>query len=296
LAKYGTRIRFVFRQFPLINVHEDALRAAEASECAADQGKFWEAERKLYENQLDLSEPALERYAGELGLDQARFKDCLTSGAEKARVMRDVEDAHALGLNATPTFFIGDQEVVGPIEISDFFEDIDNALAKAAAPGGNGPPGTSLASTPNSAQPYTLPGSNPFSSLQSSETACTPDEELKQQADLIRTPEARQLFEASKSGNGALFLDVRSASEFSSGHIPHAINIPVDEVSSHLSKLPRDRTIVLYESGLGKGDNVCAAARTGGRVLLSHGYARERVKVYQDGLADWQKAGLPVAK
>ncbi len=146
LQKYGSQIRFVFRQFPLKSIHEDAFRAAEANECAADQGKFWEAERKFYENQLDLSESALERYAGELGLDQARFKQCLSSGATEARVRQDIADARALGLNATPTFFIGQRPFARPLEISEFFNAIDSALAQAATPIGN-PGGSSASST-----------------------------------------------------------------------------------------------------------------------------------------------------
>jgi len=294
LQKYGSQIRFVFRQFPLENIHEDALRAAEASECAADQGKFWEAERKLYENQFDLSEPALEKYASELGLDQLKFRECLSSGATRARVRQDEADAHALGLNATPTFFIGQKEMTGPIEISIFFDAIDSALAQAAAPGGKAA-GTSASSATSgggsSPSPLLAVGSNPFSSLQDSDTACTANEAQQQQADLIRTPEARRLLE---SGSNPLFVDVRSGNEFSAGHIKGALNLPIDGFPNRWSTLPKDRTLVLYESGRGRGDDTCAAGRAAGRILLKHGFPRPHVKVYQDGLADWEKAGLPV--
>lgn len=290
LQKYGSQIRFIFRQYPIESIHPDAMRAAEASECAADQGKFWEAERKLYENQIDLSESALEGYAGELGLDQAKFKQCLTTGAEKARVHQDLDDVHALGLGATPTFFIGDQEFARPLEISEFFDAVDNALAQAASPAGKAA-GTSASSASGAGSGLLAVGSNPFSSLQDSDTACTADEALRQQADLIHTPGARQLFEG---GSNPLFVDVRSPSEFAKGHIQGAINLPIDEVPHHLNTLPKDRAVVLYESGRGRGDDACAAGRAAGRILLGHGFAREHVKVYQDGLADWEKAGLPV--
>jgi uncharacterized membrane protein/rhodanese-related sulfurtransferase len=296
LKKYGTLIRFYFRQFPLEKVHQDALRAAEASECAADQGKFWEAEQKLYENQFDLSEPALERYAGELGLDAARFKQCLTSDAALARIRRDLDDGRAIGINATPTFFVGPKEMVGPIEISEFFDAIDRELvAQAGATTGVQAASSALPTTggssPGSSDPLTAVGSNPFASLQDADTACSANDGQREQADLIRTPEARALFEGAAK---PLFVDVRAASQFSSGHIRGAINLPVDEFAPHLNMLPKDRTLVLYESGRGRGDDVCAAARAAGRVLLAHGFPHKQVKVYQDGMADWEKAGLPV--
>ena len=69
----------------------------------------------------------------------------------------------------------------------------------------------------------------------------------------------------------------------------------MDDFERRYSELTKDRTIVLYESGKSPGD-ICGSSRAAGRVLLTHGFPREKVKVYQDGLADWQKAGLPVAR
>ena len=112
-AKYAKQIRFVFRQFPLIHIHPFSERMAEASECAAEQGKFWEAVDEIYSRQDDLSEEGLKRDAAEIGLDQAKFNQCMASGAEAARVKRDHEDGVALGVNGTPTFFIGRQVVAG---------------------------------------------------------------------------------------------------------------------------------------------------------------------------------------
>ena len=104
-AKYANQIRFVFRQFPLIHTHPFAERMAEASECAGQQGKFWEAVDKIYSRQTDLSEEGLKRDAAEIGLDQARFNQCMASGAEAARVKRDREDGVALGVNAHSHIF-----------------------------------------------------------------------------------------------------------------------------------------------------------------------------------------------
>jgi protein-disulfide isomerase len=85
-AQYARQIRFVFRQFPLERIHPLAEKAAEASECAGEQGKFWEMADKSYARQYDLSIEGLERDAAELGMDRPRFKQCLASGAMAGRV------------------------------------------------------------------------------------------------------------------------------------------------------------------------------------------------------------------
>jgi len=70
--------------------------------------------------------------------------------------------------------------------------------------------------------------------------------------------------------------------------------MPADNFVQDMSKLPKDRTIVLYEGGQSSGGDICAASRAAGRALLERGFSFEKVKVYQDGLAGWQKAGQPV--
>ncbi len=86
--KFGDRIRFAFRQFPLQALHAHSEKAAEASECAAQQGKFWQAVDKFYANQDDLSMPALSRYASEIGLNSREFVGCLQKGQMASRVAR----------------------------------------------------------------------------------------------------------------------------------------------------------------------------------------------------------------
>jgi len=73
------------------------------------------------------------------------------------------------------------------------------------------------------------------------------------------------------------------------GRIPGAVNLPADDIARRWSTLPKDRTIVLYESGRASGD-ICAASRATGRTLLEHGFPFSRIKVYQDGLAGWEHA------
>jgi uncharacterized membrane protein/predicted DsbA family dithiol-disulfide isomerase/rhodanese-related sulfurtransferase len=308
-TKYGDRIQFVFRQFPLTKIHPWAEKAAEASECAAEQGKFWEAVDKLYAGQNDLSEYALKRYAAELGLDQGRFNHCLSGSSTAARVRRDADDARALGLRATPTFFIGQRMVEGLLEFAPFSQLVEQELAARAKtmarttnpaspppvnPPGNRPSGTAPASAAPRHDPLSPStgllgsGGGIFQKFQTSATACSEEEAAKQQPSLIGTSEARQLYESSPK---PLFVDVRPLKDFSSGHIPGARHLPVDDIERELHALPKDQTIVFYESGRSPGD-VCASSRAAGRVLLAHGFPPERVKVYQDGLAGWEKAGF----
>jgi len=317
---YGGQVKFVFREFPLTKVHPQAEKAAEAAECADAQGqegqqgqkgKFWEMADTLYANQADLSETALEHYAAGLGLDQGRFHQCLTSASMAARVQEDVDDGHALQVRATPTFYIGGQAFPRALPYPDFAALIDAQLALYPAKAG---PAGSASATPSTGKPGkpksgavasgadsgnaagALGGgsnpfggaANPFAGVAASGTVCSEDEANKKQATVIHTSEAHDLFTAK-----AQFLDVRPANEFASEHIPGALNIPVDDLNQRWSSLPMDRTIVLYESGRGSGD-ICAAGRAGGRTLLEHGFNFDRVKVYQDGLADWQKAGFAV--
>ena len=313
-AHYENQIRFVFRHFPLPSIHPQAQEAAEASECAAEQGKFWEAAEKLYRDQGDLREPALKRYAAELGLDTKRFAQCLDSKTTAARVRRDFEDARALGLRATPTFFIGHRIVEGSLDYASFAQLVEQelarrgtAVAQAAAPSGNPPttnkPAPQPPQKPTSVAPPASFGSAGtgggstslsggfFTQFHTSATVCSEDEAAAQQPPLIRTAEARQLFEA---GTKVLFVDVRSASEFGAGHIPHAINVPASEIEQRSSTLSKDK-IIIYESGKNPGD-VCGLSRNAARYLLTHGSTPEQVKVYYDGLAGWENAGLPVER
>ncbi|HEV2178598.1 MAG TPA: thioredoxin domain-containing protein [Terriglobia bacterium] len=314
LNRYGNRVRFVFRQFPVSEIHPYAEAAAVASECAAEQGRFWPSEEMLYQNQRDLSGPALERYAAELGLDKAQFDQCLSDPATATRVKRDHDDGEAVGVRATPTFFVGRQMIVGPPPFEELAQLLDRDLAQHAGiePGPARHPETGTAASPPekaTSSPVTggagdapsAAGSTGFGSpsgltqLGSSALACNPDQEKQQQPTVIHTVDAQQLFGTPPK---PLFVDVSEPADFAKEHIPGALNVPVEEIEKRWNSLPQDKTIVLYESGRSGSspDDVCAFSRAAGRVLLSHGFSHDRVKVYQEGLAGWQKAGLPVEK
>jgi protein-disulfide isomerase/rhodanese-related sulfurtransferase/uncharacterized membrane protein len=314
-AQYADRIRFVFRQYPLRKMHPQAEKAAEASECAAEQGKFWEGLEKLYAEQVDLSVGALKRYARELGLDQSHFNQCLESGETTSRVNQDLADGHAVGVRGTPTFFIGQKMIVRPLDFATFSQLVDQELANlpaaAAGPTSFTPSATAQPSSPTPKPPSAAPasakapeanagsaglfGSNPGAFLTASQTsigACSEAEANKKQPALIGTAEVRQLLEATPK---LLFVDVRSAKDYAGGRIPGAINMPAENFAQDWNKLPKDKTIVLYESGQSPGD-ICAASRAAGRTLLEQGFSFEKVKVYQDGLAGWEKAGQPIQR
>jgi protein-disulfide isomerase len=109
----GPRLRFVFRNFPLTQVHPLAELAAEAAEAAGSQGKFWEMHDALYENQPALSPELIAALAQGLGLDMERFNEDLASGRFRERVKRDFMGGVRSGVAGTPTFFINGERYEG---------------------------------------------------------------------------------------------------------------------------------------------------------------------------------------
>lgn len=99
-------VRFVYRHFPLVNVHPHALRAAEAAEAAAAQGKFWEMHRHLYAQPDKLEDKHLRRYAKEIGLDLAQFGRELAAGTYTEQILTDYHNSIIYGITGAPTTFI----------------------------------------------------------------------------------------------------------------------------------------------------------------------------------------------
>jgi protein-disulfide isomerase len=105
-AEMGDKLRFAYRHFPLAKMHPHARKAAEASEAASAQGKFWEMHDLLYRNAENLEPADLVEYAGELGLDVERFTTELAIDTYASRVQEDTASGVRSGVNGTPTFFI----------------------------------------------------------------------------------------------------------------------------------------------------------------------------------------------
>jgi protein-disulfide isomerase len=126
---YGDQIRFVYRDFPLESIHPNANSAAQAANCANEQGEFWAYHDLLFGMELDLGEDTYLQYASQLDLDQAAFKACLDSGRYQEEVQADFDFAANLGVRSTPTFFINGIAVVGAQPFDIFQQVIERELA-----------------------------------------------------------------------------------------------------------------------------------------------------------------------
>jgi len=124
--EYGDRVDFQFKHFI---VHATAKKASEASECARDQGKFWEMHDTLFQNAGALDVDDLKQYAADLGLDTETFNVCLDSGEKGDLVDADTAMGRQLGVSGTPTFIVGDITVVGAQSYSAIKETIEAALS-----------------------------------------------------------------------------------------------------------------------------------------------------------------------
>jgi protein-disulfide isomerase len=128
------KVQMVFKHYAFLG--PESQWAAVASECAADQGKFWEYHDKLYgsqqgENQGAFNKDKLIGFAEELGLDRAAFEECLNSDATLDRVQADVSEGQQLGVRGTPNFFINGKPVSGALPFEQFQQAIEQALAEA---------------------------------------------------------------------------------------------------------------------------------------------------------------------
>lgn len=126
--KYGDRISYQYRDFPIVEIHPHAQLAAEAGECARLQDKFWEYHDKLYLNQFDHSRDRLITYAKEINMDTNAFAKCLDGGIFKQEVLEDYADGVEAGVRGTPTFFINGNRIPGSIPERDLEAIIENVL------------------------------------------------------------------------------------------------------------------------------------------------------------------------
>jgi protein-disulfide isomerase/uncharacterized membrane protein len=125
LHRLGSNVRVIFRHFPLdsacnpkvaASVHPSACLAAVAAECAGEQGKFWQYHNLLFANQPEIDRVSLIQNATRLGMDVARFAECLGSADALARVRADAAEGGRLGIDSTPTIFINGRKIKGALE------------------------------------------------------------------------------------------------------------------------------------------------------------------------------------
>lgn len=133
------KVRYVFRDFPLEQLHPHARKAAEAAHCAGEQGKYWEMHDLLFQNQQALATEQLNAYAGRLGLDGAAFAKCLDSGKYAAAIQKNLGEGAAAGVRGTPSFVIGRTRPDGSVEgllvsgarpLGEFRQEIDRLLSE----------------------------------------------------------------------------------------------------------------------------------------------------------------------
>lgn len=127
----GKDLKFVFRNFPISEIHPDALNAAKVAEAAALQGKFWEMHDAIYENQEDLSVQALGNYAEKLGLDMTALNKAVGDKKLENRIEKDFEGGVRSGVNGTPSFFINGFRYDGDWSYGPFVKVLQKAVELA---------------------------------------------------------------------------------------------------------------------------------------------------------------------
>jgi protein-disulfide isomerase len=136
LDRYPDTVRFVFRNFPISQLHPHAEQAAEAAEAAAVQGKFWEMYELLLQPYAELDTDSLVGYAEAIGLDVARFRADLASHAYSARIDHDLQEGVRNGVNATPKFYVNGQRIDGKVPLENVEDAVRAAVAAASAADG----------------------------------------------------------------------------------------------------------------------------------------------------------------
>jgi protein-disulfide isomerase len=126
---YPNDVRIIFRHFPL-SFHQEAQKAHEASECAADQGKFWEMYDAIFEANLvgNMNVAKWKSTAADLGLDTTKFDSCLDGGEKASRVAEDLTEGSSAGVEGTPATFVNGQIVSGALPFDSFKQIIDAEL------------------------------------------------------------------------------------------------------------------------------------------------------------------------
>ena len=128
MKKYNGKVRWVFRDFPLREIHPEALPAAIAANCAGAQGKYYEANTFLFENQSQLGIGLYKQAPQKLGINDKQFEVCLKDPAQEAEVLKDMDAGVAAGVNGTPAYFINGKKLGGAVDLAEFSRLIDEEL------------------------------------------------------------------------------------------------------------------------------------------------------------------------
>ena len=132
MEEYKGQVRRVWIHFPLTSIHPNAQKASEAVECAGEQNpdKFWELHDKLFENQSAIAVGDIKGYAQEIGLNTAKFNECLDTGKYTAKVQQQAQAAQSAGISGTPGTFVNGELVKGAYPVETFEQIIDGILGE----------------------------------------------------------------------------------------------------------------------------------------------------------------------
>jgi protein-disulfide isomerase len=129
------KVKLVFRDFPIAQIHPEAILAAEAVDCAADQQQYWQYHDKVFREQYNKGDDIvrfkaadLKKWAKDTGLDPAKFDQCLDSEKYKTEVLKDKSDGEAAGVQGTPTFFVNGRVMGGAQQYPEYKKVIDDLL------------------------------------------------------------------------------------------------------------------------------------------------------------------------
>ena len=130
MERMGDQLRFVYRYYPLVEMHPHAEHAAEVAEAAAAQGKFWEMYNELYQHQRQLDDDHLMQYAQAIGMDTQRLDDDMQKAVYTKRVEDDIASGDQSGVEGTPTFYINGMYYDGAYNVDAMQEALEQAARK----------------------------------------------------------------------------------------------------------------------------------------------------------------------
>jgi len=171
--RYPTQLRFVAKNFPL-DAHPKAKPAAEAAMCAAAQGKFWEYHALLFEKAPQIDVAQLAPFAEQVGLDKAKFEECLASHGSEAIVAADLEEGRKAGVSGTPAFFVNGVPLAGGRSLAEFAKAIDAELERLNLPVPPPPPPSPVARLPRPGQPQIAAPPGPTGTAPTAKPAVPP--------------------------------------------------------------------------------------------------------------------------
>lgn len=333
---YGEKIRYTLRHFPLTTIHAYSWKAAEAAECAAEQGKYWDAVAVFFDHQQDLRPEALKEYATRIGLEPESFNQCLDSGQMAERVRKDREDGEELGVRGTPTFFVGRRAVSGQIPYEQFARMIEVAsgeLTKATAqlPEASGPKVTPRIRPDAEEKPTHAPASHASTAADLQDGAAA-GEDLETVS--FGSTDSGPLLTGSASlgadnpfasfggSFGACSEDLppeppsigmeETYQLFSGGDGVVFLDVrDPDQFSAGHIRGAMNLPVTQAEAGLGElpkdrkiviyGQSTatgdpCAESRSTGRLLFANGFAENLLAVFADGFEAWVEGGHPIEK